>query len=323
MKRNKIIGLVLNKFLDFFTENQEKSPVDKVITDLHPNYFSTQIGKSMAEDFGVPTQSIQHHEAHFSAILAEHSLLESKEKILGVIWDGTGYGTDGQIWGGDFFVFQNSQIERIQHFEYFDSILSDKMAKEPRISALSLLTFANISTEFIKQKFTNIEFGIYSKILKTNILKTCSVGRIFDGVASLLDLKDVQTFEGESAMLLEELALNYFSKNEYRINESYFSENKNFLISLIEGIVSDLEIGKEKDFIAAKFHFSLVEMIENVANSQKIDNIAFSGGVFQNTVLIDLVIEHLNAKFNLYFHKELSTNDESISFGQIFHPSII
>ena len=315
-------SLVLEKFLDFFTENQEKSPVDKVITDLHPNYFSTQIGKSMAEDFGVPTQSIQHHEAHFSAILAEHNLLETKEKILGVIWDGTGYGTDGQIWGGDFFVFQNSHIERIQHFEYFESILSDKMAKEPRISALSLLTYANISTEFIKQKFTNIEFGNYSKILKTNTLKTCSVGRIFDGVASLLDLKDVQTFEGEAAMLLEEMALSYFLKNEYIINESYFSENKNFLQSLIEGIVSDLEISKEKDFIAAKFHFSLVEMIEYVANTQKIDNIAFSGGVFQNTVLIDLIIEHLNAKFNLYFHKELSPNDESISFGQIFHPSL-
>lgn len=318
--------LTLNRFLDCYTENDLKSPVDKVIVDLHPGYFSAEFGKTKAEEWRIPIQTIQHHEAHFTAVLAENDLLETPEKIMGVVWDGTGLGIDGNIWGGEFFVYEKKEILRVNHFGYFDSILNDKMAKEPRLSALSLLKNSNIDEDIISEKFTEIEFDFFRKILINNTLKTCSVGRIFDGVASILGLIDVQTYEGEAAMLLENLAFRFFNTHGYDWNESYFYQSVitelNITQTLVLGIVNDLENGKERAFVAAKFHISLVDMVSKIAEYNAAKILTFSGGVFQNTLLVDLLIEHLQGRFTVFFHQDLSPNDESISYGQIFHPSI-
>jgi hydrogenase maturation protein HypF len=318
--------LTLNRFLGCYTENNLESPVDKVIVDLHPGYFSAEFGKTKAEEWGLPIQTIQHHEAHFSAVLAENDLLEVSEKILGVVWDGTGLGTDGNVWGGEFFVYENKEIVRVYHFGYFDSILNDKMAKEPRLSALSLLIISNIEADILIKKFTKIEFDYFRKTLLANTLKTCSVGRIFDGVASILGLIDVQTYEGEAAMLLENLAFRFFNTHGFDWKESYFYQSAitelNITQTLVSGIVNDLKNGKERAFIAAKFHISLVDLVGKIAENNAAKFLTFSGGVFQNTLLVDTLIEHLQGRFTLFFHKDLSPNDESISYGQIFHPSI-
>lgn len=318
-------SLVLSRLLNFFSKKNTQNLVDKIILDLHPQYFSTQMGKEIAEEWSLPVQAIQHHEAHFAAILAEHNLLEA-DKILGVVWDGAGMGTDGQIWGGEFFVYESRKIKRLNHFGYFDSILNDKMAKEPRISALSLLFCSNLDTKIIEDKFTKTEYDLFSKLLKINTLKTCSVGRLFEGAASVLGLIDVQTFEGEAAMLLENLASQYFKVHDCGFEVSYFyneaSPNQNFTQTLFSEIVNDLLGGKELSFIAAKFHISLVHLIAIMASESSAQYLTFSGGVFQNTLLIDLIIDELQDRFVLFFHKDLSPNDESISYGQIFHPSI-
>lgn len=307
----------LQHFLRLFKEQ----PV-VILVDKHPEYDSTQLGKRLAEEWKIPTQNIQHHIAHFGAIIGEHNLVEAQHSILGVIWDGIGLGNDDQIWGGEFFKYENYEFLRCNYFDYFDFILGDKMPKEPRISALSACWDIMGMEHFLKDKFTEIEWNIYTKILtKKNPLKTSSVGRIFDGVAALLGIMDKQTYEGEAAMQLEALATSYFKKNGLHFSSSYFLEGTPYdhipTKSLMTNIIMDLQKGKPKDFIAAKFHFSLMKLIKIIANNLRIKKIAFSGGVFQNGLLVDLIIYHLSKEFKLYFHQQLSPNDENISFGQL------
>lgn len=299
-----------------------KAQSEKIIVDQHPEYSSTQYGREKAKESEIEVVEFQHHIAHFGAVIGEHNLIESEEPVLGVIWDGTGLGEDGQVWGGEFFKYEKHAFSRINHFEYFDFILGDKMPKEPRISALSVCQKNPQAEKILKEKFSQTEWTIYSKLFgKKGNLKTSSVGRIFDAVASLVGVQDKQSFEGEAAMRLEDLAMNYFEKKGLKINESYV-EGKDVegIISVsgfISGIISDIIEGKEKEFIAAKFHFSMVDAMKRVAEKSGIKKIAFSGGVFQNGVLVDLIEHHLSPKYELYFHEQLSPNDENISFGQL------
>ncbi|MEM6963143.1 MAG: carbamoyltransferase HypF [Bacteroidota bacterium] len=309
--------LTLQHFLDLFQTQPEI-----ILSDAHEHYPSTQIGQELSRKFNIPIQKIQHHMAHFGAILGEHHLLQSNEPILGVIWDGTGLGDDGQIWGGEFFKYENFDFLRCYHFDYFDFILGDKMPKEPRVSALSACWDVMGAEEILKAKFTPTEWKVYAKFLeKGSPLQTSSVGRIFDAVASLLGILDKQTYEGEAAMQLERMALAYFNQHGLDFSSSYFQEGAHYYRiptkSLMTNIVIDLRKGKPKDFIAAKFHFSLMKIIQIVANNLKVKKIALSGGVFQNALLVDLIQHHLPSHFELYVHQDFSPNDENISFGQL------
>ncbi len=107
-----------------------------ILTDKHPNYFSHQYAIELADEFQTEIKFIQHHEAHFAAVLAENILLHSPEPILGIVWDGTGLGNDGNIWGGEFFKYENNEMLRCYHFDYFPAIAGDKLALEPRIAAI-------------------------------------------------------------------------------------------------------------------------------------------------------------------------------------------
>ena len=307
----------LNHFLQLFRTQPEV-----ILLDKHPQYASSLYGKEMAAQFDLPSSSIQHHQAHFAAILGENNLIHASAPILGVIWDGTGLGDDGHIWGGEFFVYQNYHFERRHHLDYVNFILGDKMAKEPRIAALSFCWGIKAAIPYLKEKFTKTEWAIYNKLLeKDGNLKTSSIGRLFDAIASLLSLLDKQTYEGEAALLLETKATEFFQKNGLDFNFYSFDEKKtNFSLTtnrLLNMLLFDLEQEQTKEFIAARFHFLLVKYIEKVAISQNIKKIAFSGGVFQNGLLVDLIQHHLSAEYDLFFHQQLSPNDENISFGQL------
>lgn len=309
--------LVIRHFLQLF----QSEPL-QILSDKHPQYPSSQLAEQYANTWNIPPRRIQHHIAHFGAILGEHSLVHTDYPVLGVIWDGTGLGDDNQIWGGEFFTYQAYNFTRNYHFDYFDFILGDKMAIEPRVSALSACWAVEGATELLRDKFTDIEWRIYTKLLaKENALQTSSIGRIFDAVASLLGILDQQTYEGEAAMRLEAVALDYCQQHGLDFSEHYLVADLKSLVistsSLMSGILADLKIGKTKRFIAAKFHYSLVEVVRMVANSLGIKQLAFSGGVFQNALLVDLLQYHLKGEFELFFHRELSPNDENISFGQI------
>jgi len=292
---------------------------DKVVTDMHPAYFATQFGQKTALEQSIPQISIQHHKAHFISVLGENNLWNNKEKVLGVIWDGTGLGDDGNIWGGEFFSFENHQINRLQHIGEFDFILADKMVREPRISLLALTHQMPDAEIFVKQKFSDTEWKIYRQLLRNTRLKSTSMGRLFDAVSSLLFSNDIHTYEAEASMKLEWKAHQYLQTHSKP--ESYLSEKlpAHFVSFIMKKIITNLAQNKDKGLIAAQFHVSLADYIRLSAQKYDYKNIAFSGGVFQNALLVDLIIEQMQRKYNLYFHKEFSPNDEGIAFGQLLY----
>ncbi len=295
---------------------------DIIITDKHPQYFSSQLGKELSNKFNTELHQVQHHKAHFAAVLAENGLIVPGKNILGIVWDGVGLGEDGNIWGGEFFSYQNHKIQRLSHFEYFPHIALDKFAMEPRLPALSLCRQIKKANKIISGKFSNNELKIYQKLLnKTESMQTSSVGRLFDAVAALLNIKNINSFEGEAAILLENEALNFYLKNK-NYNKFYKIELLNGQIktsTLIQKIIDDLIFKVDIHEIALKFHISLIEIIKLVAEKYQIKDLAFSGGVFQNTLLVDLIRKNLSKYYNLHFHKQLSPNDENISYGQLVY----
>ncbi|MCK5537510.1 MAG: carbamoyltransferase HypF, partial [Bacteroidales bacterium] len=307
--------LLIKHWLSLFMTKPEV-----VIYDKHPQYFSSVKGKELANEYDIQSIEVQHHKAHFAAVLGENGLITSLESVLGVIWDGVGLGDDNEIWGGEFFSYQNRAMTRIYHFDYFTQIAFDKFAMEPRIPALSLCFESDKTQDFVKRKFTAIEFKNYCLLLsKENSLQTSSVGRLFDAVASLIGIADINSFEGEAAMKLENEALKCgveldFNKSHY-YKEATCLSTKN----IINEIIKDVLASENKSVIALKFHYTLIKIIENIADKQNFRSIAFSGGVFQNVLLVDLLQEHLSQKFKLYFHKQLSPNDENISYGQLVY----
>ncbi|MGV6844699.1 MAG: carbamoyltransferase HypF [Lutibacter sp.] len=281
-----------------------------VLTDAHPSYVSTQFGRIYAEKLQIKKIKIQHHRAHFAAILGEHQLFD--RKILGVIFDGTGYGDDAAIWGGEFFEYHNHKINRIHHLNYFNWLLGDKMSKEPRLSLFSLVNFKN---EVVQSKFSKEELNNYQYLKKNNKLKTSSVGRLFDAVASLLQLTDFNSYEGEAAIYLENLITNYQISECY----SYLDSDEFNGEVIINKIIFDLEKEIPKEKIAINFLYSLAKYCIDFSQINNYNEIAFSGGVFQNTILIDLLISLAPSNIKLYFHKDLSPNDENLSFGQLMY----
>ena len=236
------------------------------------------------------------------------------EKVLGVVFDGTGYGDDAQIWGGEFFDYEADKIERINHLEYFDWLLGDKMSKEPRLSLFSLAS--NEMNVILEQKFTSYELKTYQYLKENNKLRTSSVGRLFDAVASLLNITDCNTYEGEAAILLE----NFVEYYDLKSCKSYLNFSEVFSAKeIILNIYKDILIGSSSKSIIVNFLFTLANFIVNYAEKHHYKHLAFSGGVFQNTTLIDMLIELAPKEIKLYFHKDLSPNDENISFGQLMY----
>jgi len=299
---------MVSSFIKIFEQNPQV-----VLVDKHPLYHSTAFGKEFSKKNNIQLIDIQHHKAHFTAVLGEHNLFN--KKVFGVVFDGTGYGDDNAIWGGEFFNYDKNEIQRINHIEYFNWLLGDKMAKEPRISLLSL---ANSEMEEVFQKkFTQNELKTYKTLKKSNTLKTSSVGRLFDAVASLLEITDFNSYEGEAAILLENLVTDYNLKN----CKSYLSAIEKGISAkeIINNIFKDIKAGKPKQSIILNFLFTLANAIIEIAKTNNYKHVAFSGGVFQNTTLVDMLIELAPKEIKLYFHKDLSPNDENISFGQLMY----
>lgn len=296
----------------------------EVLTDLHPRYYSTELGEATAGELSIPTRGIQHHQAHFAAVLAENDLINTTEPVLGVIWDGTGWGSDNQIWGGEFFLYSRHTMKRVAHLSYFPHFLGDKMAKEPRLSALALASHHPEALKRLRPVFDEQEWNVYLKMLaREPALLTSSAGRLFDAVAALIGVQFVSSFEGEAAMRLEAMAGNYYRqkglmKTPYRFNKGHEFD----LQILVDDILEDLRRGRPADFIAARFHWSLAISLLDLAEHLGVQRLAFSGGVFQNALLIDLITKELSKKYQLFFHKQLSPNDECVSFGQLAYACI-
>ena len=300
-----------NKFTKLF----EQQP-DIILVDQHPTYQSTLLGIELSNKWQTELHKIQHHKAHFASILGEHALFESNEAVLGVVWDGTGFGDDNQIWGGEFFKFQSNKINRISHFNYFDWLAGDKMSQEPKLSLLSLADDKMQSS--LNDKFSKEEIAIYKTLKTKNKLKTSSVGRLFDAVSSLLNICDINTYEGEAAILLENKITDYNLKN-CKLYCNVLEDNTIPTKLLLKNLYLDFINGTSKEEIIANFLFTLATIVFQIAQKNNIKNIAFSGGVFQNTVLVDMLKELGQSTYKLYFNRNLAPNDENISFGQIMY----
>ena len=289
--------------------------IKQIAIDAHPGYFTHQLGKTWAKEKGISLVEIPHHEAHFAAILAERKLTEENH-VLGVIWDGTGFGSDGNSWGGEFFEYTNHTITRIAHLAYYPQLSQDRMAIDNRLCALALSGPEN--RHELQNAFNSTEWSFYLKSMQRPSLLTSSMGRVFDAVAFLADIAHTNTYEGQSAMLLEQNAQKAFSKRQNIQPYSFTLKGQQLeLNDTIDQIFHDRKNNYQG--ISARFHLTLVEMIRKVANEGAYQKIAFSGGVFQNGLLTDLIINALGPVFDLYFHQELSPNDENIAYGQLAH----
>jgi len=287
---------------------------EKILADKHPAYFVSHAARQLAEENRLPLVEVQHHEAHLCAVLAENNLLECNEPILGVVWDGTGYGNDHQIWGGECVVYDCGDIERVSHLDYFPIIAGDKMPRQPRLSALVLTHTIEEAIPLVKQKFTEQEWNYYEQLLQLPaVIHTSSMGRLLDGIDSLLNIRDTCSYEGEATMQLQSLA-----ESAIPIDEYYDLDFDNVIHwqPMLQQVVHDVNTGVDKATIAYKVHLSLAKLVKHIAATTGILKIAFSGGVFQNSLLVDMLMTELS-EYDLYFHQQLSPNDECISFGQL------
>lgn len=296
---------------------------DVVLIDKHPGYYSSEIGTRIASARNIPVVAIQHHKAHATAVLAENDLLDLKEPVLCVVWDGTGLGDDNAIWGGEFFKYRAHTLERSYHWKYFAQLLGDKMSKEPRLSALSVANAIddNNLKKIVSRYFTSNESGYYNKLLQAGQeIKTSSTGRVIDAMAAILGILFKHTYEGEAAMKLEALAKTYKGCLVDFYPVEYYGKEIN-INKILKGIAKDKTAGHELAYIARKIIYSLAKVIEHVVDTMGVRKVACSGGVFQNELLVDDIINVLTGKCDVYFHQSLSPNDECISFGQAMYYS--
>jgi len=280
---------------------------DVVAHDMHPQYESTKYAKRCV---GKRTlREVQHHHAHILGVMAEKQIIG---KVFGVAFDGTGYGDDGKLWGGEFMICDYEGYERIAHLNYFKLLGGAKAIKEPRRVALSLLfdlygedvhTLNNPTTQAFSITELNTYFIAWKKGL--NAPESSSVGRLFDAVASLLGICQVMSFEGESGMMMEEL---YDSSVVGHYNFGYKDGKIDVLPMLVEMLSEN-----DTTIAISKFFHTLVEMIDVVYAPHDLP-LVLSGGVFQNRVLLGLVLERFPEAI---ISNAIPPNDGGIALGQI------
>ena len=300
-----------------------------VVCDLHPDYASTR----WAENSGLPLIRVQHHQAHVAACAAENGV---EGPYLGVSWDGTGYGLDGAIWGGEFFRADNCQYERVAHLRPFNLPGGDAAVREGWRSAASLLFELNKQFPGLAKparpgpptvEHKNNGVAHVTPMLRDvgtrgsrvqqmlereiNVVPTTSVGRLFDAVASITGLAQQNRFEGQAAMLLEN------EIGSLRTEEAYPLAGGDWA-SLIADVLRDQQEGVPSPRIAAKFHNALVNWIVEVGQQVALKQIVLSGGVFQNRYLTERAAAALESQgFVVHTHRQVPPNDGGIALGQV------
>ena len=307
----------------FYEETVEKYKklfrlkTDLVAVDMHPDYFSTSYGKKS----GLKTIEIQHHHAHIASCMAEHGL---DEKVIGVSFDGTGYGDDGHIWGGEFFVCDLNNYERITHFEYLPMPGGDLVTKEPWRTAVSYLyryfgkDFLGLGLDFLKNiPKTKINLVVEAMDKNINAPLSSSCGRLFDAVSAMIDLCPLSKFHAEAPMRLQSIAAQ-------NITEAY-TFNAGQTISFgptFSEIIHDLKNNIPTAIISAKFHNTLINVIfaavSKIRQTRDIRKVVLSGGSFQNAILLAGAERKLiKNSFDVFAHEKVPSNDGGIALGQL------
>jgi len=292
-----------------------------IACDLHPEYFSTQYARKQSD---VDVVAVQHHYAHALSCMAENQV---SPPALGISWDGSGYGPDETVWGGEFLRVTEAGFERFAHLRTFQLSGGEKAVKEPRRVALSILheTFgANLGEcgdLAVLRAFTDQERRVLDGMLARSLRspRTSSAGRLFDAVASIIGLRQVCRFEGQAAMELEFLTHQIDTDASYPFDLNHGADGQGIdWARMVRGIVRDVHEGVSHGIIAAKFHNTLVEMMVQVARACGEEKIALSGGCFQNRYLTERAIKRLReAGLRPYWHQRVPPNDGGIALGQV------
>ncbi len=290
--------------------------------DLHPNYLATRYALERAGREGLKAIGVQHHHAHIAACLAEHSL-RGERPVIGVAFDGTGYGLDGAIWGGEFLIADYRRFQRAARLEYMPLPGGDAATKHPYRIALSYLQRAGLawSADLAPVRAaSSIEQAVISKQIESNLntFPTSSMGRLFDAVASLCDVRQHVNYEGQAAIEFEALAdLAEQGAYEFELGPAGVVS----IAPCLNAVVANVQAGVPTSLISARFHNGLANMVfavcEAIRREQGINEVALSGGVWQNMTLLQKTLSRLRAaEFMVYTHRLVPPNDGGLALGQ-------
>jgi hydrogenase maturation protein HypF len=317
--------------LQFFEESLENlkavyrvNPV-ALAHDLHPGYLSTQwaLRQEGIEKFG-----IQHHYAHIASVMAEKGI---KEKVLGFSFDGTGYGTDGNLWGGEVLIADIGGFKRAGHFMYISLPGGETAVKEPWKTAVSYIW--NMAQDKTMNYLESIGFlDKYGQEMIGNILRivdkkqfsplSSGAGRLFDAVSAILGISDKNTFEGEAAIALESITKTDII-DDYPVDIKFRDPIEVDFSQTILKIIEDFIKGEDKGVIASLFHntiaTAIVRIAQKLSSLYTIDDVILSGGVFQNAYLLERTIDRLKSiGLDVHVHEKVPCNDAGISLGQAY-----
>ncbi|RUR84698.1 carbamoyltransferase HypF [Chlorogloeopsis fritschii PCC 9212] len=323
----------LNLYLNLFEHKPEAIAIDK-----HPEYLSSKLGKELAAANQIQLYSIQHHHAHIAACMAENGIPLDSPPVLGIALDGLGYGEDNTLWGGEFLLADYRHFQRLAKFKPVPMIGGEKAIKQPWRNTCAQLMSA-FNWEDIKNQYGELEIIKFLENKPLNILNqvvsksinsplTSSVGRLFDAVAAAIGIcREECSYEGQAAIEMEALVdANFLNNHEETLNYSFnigILDNIYCIDShpMWQTLLNDLQQQISPSVIAAKFHKGLaqtiVEMVNIICKQNVIKNVILTGGVYQNSILLEQVRKRLQKlDLNVLTHSIIPCNDGGLALGQ-------
>ena len=291
----------------------------EVIVDAHPNYYTSQCGRNYAEKHQLPVIEVQHHHAHVAAVLAEYNI---QDPVLGICFDGTGYGTDGTLWGGEFLYCHQEHMERMAHLSYAPLPGGEVAVREPWRQALwyvNQIYPSGVPTVIEEWKKTLPKgWELLEKMMPhMQMIPSSSGGRLFDTVASLLGVGHEHLYDAQLAIELEQLALS----ERGTILDMKLDGTVLDTMSLVRSVIEQLEYGESVAKISANFHRTLIyyigQMAKQCCEERHISHIVLCGGVFQNRILLEGVIRELE-EYHIHIPNQSPLNDGGIALGQLW-----
>jgi hydrogenase maturation protein HypF len=297
-----------------------------IACDLHPDYLATRYAYERASRDQIQLIQIQHHHAHITSCMADNNV-PSDQKVIGVAFDGTGYGEDGAIWGGEFMLASYNSFQRYGHLRYFPLPGGDLAIRHPARIALAYLWASGLEWTSDLPPVKALEAQekkilLYQLENNINTIQTSSIGRLFDAVAALLGIRAVVNYEAQAAIELEALA-DPDDSGIYPFGISCSDENMVTIdpAPLIYSVMQDHLIGQPLSYISARFHNAVAEIVGKMAvsmrNTYQVNTIVLSGGVWQNLFLLSKTIKTLSYNgFQVLTHQQVPPNDGGVSLGQ-------
>jgi hydrogenase maturation protein HypF len=306
----------------FFSEFLHIKP-ELIVRDLHPDYVSTEFAEEYASKLSVPLISVQHHKAHFASCMADNGL---NEKTLGVVCDGTGYGDDGTVWGGEFFYGDYDEVTRVGSLAQFPQPRGDSVQKYPLHMAAVILNVLWADEEQTLQTLPDADeimpFAKAQSASERLSIPSSSCGRLFDAAAALCGFTGRISYEGEAAMRMESLAHSSPGEKPYDTHVIEDGAMLRLAWDFIGEMAEDKLGGVEPAVMAARFHQSVIagicRMVEILAKRYGTHKVVLSGGTFQNRfVIMGLDKELRDSGIEPLFHRNVPANDSGLALGQI------